>query len=77
MKAQGLYDPAFEHDSCGKDLSVILKEKKPRHCQPGPGVLRRLSHRGATGADPKTGMARASSVSSLMSFFPFMCGQKN
>jgi len=53
---QGLYDPQFEHDSCGVGFVCDIKGKKSnRIVKQGLEVLSRLSHRGATGADPKTG----------------------
>ncbi|MDD5505594.1 MAG: glutamate synthase large subunit [Candidatus Omnitrophica bacterium] len=56
MKAQGLYDPAFEHDSCGVGFVCNIKgEKSNAIVRQGIEVLHRLSHRGAVGADPKTG----------------------
>ncbi|MHB8156871.1 MAG: glutamate synthase large subunit [Desulfocucumaceae bacterium] len=56
MKRQGLYDPAFEHDACGVGFVCNIKGKKANQIvRQGLEVLVRLSHRGATGADPKTG----------------------
>ncbi|MCX5726365.1 MAG: glutamate synthase-related protein, partial [Candidatus Saganbacteria bacterium] len=53
---QGLYDPAFEHDSCGVGFVVNIKgEKSADIVRHGLSVLKRLAHRGAVGADPKTG----------------------
>jgi len=53
---QGLYDPDFEHDSCGVGFVCDVKGRKSHEIvRQGLEVLRRLSHRGATGADPKTG----------------------
>ncbi|MDD4981065.1 MAG: glutamate synthase large subunit [Candidatus Omnitrophica bacterium] len=53
---QGLYDPRFEHDSCGVGFVCNIKgEKSYDIIRQGLEVLKRLSHRGATGADPKTG----------------------
>ncbi len=55
-KKQGLYDPQFEHDSCGVGFVCDIKGRKSNEIiRQGLEVLRRLSHRGATGADPKTG----------------------
>lgn len=52
----GLYDPAFEHDSCGVGFVCDIAGRRSRTIvSQGLEVLRRLSHRGATGADPKTG----------------------
>ena len=56
MKAQGLYDPTFEHDSCGVGFVCNIKGQKSNAIvKQGIEVLHRLSHRGAVGADPKTG----------------------
>ncbi len=53
---QGLYDPQFEHDSCGVGFVCNIKGKKSHEIvKQGLEVLWRLSHRGATGADTKTG----------------------
>ena len=53
---QGLYDPQFEHDSCGVGFVVDVKGKKSNNIvSAGLEVLERLTHRGAVGADPKTG----------------------
>ncbi len=52
----GLYDPRFEHDSCGVGFVCNIKGKKSNEIiRQGLEVLRRLAHRGATGSDPKTG----------------------
>ena len=52
----GLYEPRFEHDSCGVGFVCNVKGKKSHSIvSQGLEVLERLSHRGATGADPKTG----------------------
>ncbi|WP_428266695.1 glutamate synthase large subunit [Haliangium sp.] len=53
---RGLYDPAFEHDACGIGFVANIKGEKSRGIvEQGLEVLRRLSHRAATGADPLTG----------------------
>ena len=53
---QGLYDPRFEHDSCGVGFIAHIKGKKShdmvRH---GVEILENLAHRGACGCDPETG----------------------
>ena len=55
-KEQGLYDPRFEHDSCGVGFVCDIKGRKSNEIvRQGLAVLERLAHRGATGADPKTG----------------------
>ena len=55
-EAEGLYDPAFEHDACGVAFVATLTGV-PSHdiIMHGLHALRNLDHRGATGADPKTG----------------------
>ena len=54
--AQGLYDPAFEHDSCGVGFIADMKNRKSHaNVQQGLQILHNLDHRGAVGADPKLG----------------------
>ncbi len=52
----GLYDPSFEHDACGVAFVARL-DAVPSHetVQRGIAALENLEHRGAAGADPKTG----------------------
>ena len=53
---QGLYDPANEHDACGVGFVANIKGVKSHQIiQQGLGILERLTHRGAVGADPKAG----------------------
>ena len=55
-KKQGLYDPQFEHDSCGVGFVCNIKGMASNDIvRKGIEVLDRLSHRGAVGADPETG----------------------
>ncbi|HET8914568.1 MAG TPA: glutamate synthase central domain-containing protein, partial [Propionibacteriaceae bacterium] len=55
-KAEGLYDPAFEHDSCGVAFVATLTGIPSRDViAQGLEALRNLDHRGAVGSDPKTG----------------------
>ena len=53
---QGLYDPANEHDACGLGFIAHIKGQKT-HAIVNQAllILRNLTHRGATGADPLTG----------------------
>ena len=54
--AQGLYDPALEHDSCGVGFVANMKNAKSHDIiVKGLNILRNLDHRGAVGADPKAG----------------------
>ncbi|MFH1878138.1 MAG: glutamate synthase large subunit [Candidatus Omnitrophota bacterium] len=53
---QGLYDPAFEHDSCGVGFVCHIKgERSHEVVLNSIKVLEHMSHRGAVGADPETG----------------------
>ncbi len=54
--AQGLYDPANEHDNCGVGFIANVKGRKS-HCivKRGIEILCNLTHRGAVGADPLDG----------------------
>jgi len=53
---QGLYDPRNEHDACGVGFVAHIKNKKSHDIvQKGLEILARLTHRGATGADPREG----------------------
>lgn len=53
---QGLYDPAFEHDACGVGFVCNVKGGKSHDViRKAIDVLEHMSHRGAVGADPKTG----------------------
>ena len=54
--AQGLYDPRYEHDSCGVGF-VLNIDGTPEHeiISSGIRVLANLMHRGAVGGDLETG----------------------
>jgi glutamate synthase (ferredoxin) len=53
---QGLYDPQFEHDSCGIGFVVNIKGKKSHQIvADGLQILMNLDHRGAVGHEPNTG----------------------
>src|ERR1700754_3778188 len=54
--ADGLYDPANEHDSCGVGFIAHMKNT-PSHdiVEKGLQILANLEHRGAVGADPRAG----------------------
>jgi glutamate synthase domain-containing protein 2/glutamate synthase domain-containing protein 1/glutamate synthase domain-containing protein 3 len=55
-KAVGLYDPRFEHDACGVGMVARL-DNQPTHEVISRAItaLENLEHRGASGADPRTG----------------------
>ena len=54
--AQGLYNPADEHDACGVAMVATLN-KVPSHLIVSQALtaLRNLEHRGASGAEPDSG----------------------
>ena len=53
---QGLYDPANEHDSCGVGFVAHIKgEKSHSIVEQGLTILKRVTHRGAVGADSQAG----------------------
>ena len=53
---QGLYDPRHEHDACGVGFVAHIRGQKSHAIvEQGLQILRNLSHRGATGADPLAG----------------------
>jgi len=54
--AQGLYDPAMEHDACGIGLVVNIKgHKSHKIVSDSLAVLRNLSHRGGAGYERNSG----------------------
>ena len=55
-KARGLYDPRYEHDSCGIGAVVDISGRRShRIIALGKQVLENLHHRGAAGSDDLTG----------------------
>ncbi len=57
-RAQGLYDPANEHDNCGIGFVAHIRGQKSHDIiERGLQVLENMDHLGATGADNKTGDA--------------------
>lgn len=55
-KAQGLYDPANEHENCGIGLIVDMKGRKSHDIVKGAlDICVNLDHRGGCGCDPITG----------------------
>ena len=54
--AQGLYDPAMEHDSCGVGFVVDIKGRKSHKIvENALTILKNLLHRGACGCEENTG----------------------
>ena len=55
-RAEGLYDPANEHDSCGVGFVADMKNRKSHAIlEKGLQILVNLDHRGAVGADAMLG----------------------
>ena len=55
-KKRGLYDPAFEKDSCGVGLVAHIKgERSHQILTDAYQCLLNMDHRGARGAEPNTG----------------------
>ncbi|MGE5860456.1 MAG: glutamate synthase large subunit, partial [Ignavibacteria bacterium] len=53
---KGMYNPELEHDACGMGFVADIKGRKSRSIiDKGLSVLKNLEHRGAVGADPRTG----------------------
>lgn len=76
MNKQGLYDPRFEHEACGVGFVCNIKGKKSNEIvAQGLQVLNRLAHRGATGADPKTGDGAGILIQIPHEFFAKVCSQ--
>lgn len=56
LPGKGLYSPAYEHDGCGVGLVVKIDGSKHHSIvDQGLSVLEHMAHRGAEGADNKTG----------------------
>ena len=69
-EAQGLYDPANEHDACGIGMIANIKNKASHEVvQKGLEILENLEHRGAVGADPLMGDGAGILVQTPHDFF--------
>jgi glutamate synthase (ferredoxin) len=56
LPAQGLYDPRYEHDSCGVGFIVDLKGRRSHQIvRDGLTALFNMNHRGACGCENNTG----------------------
>jgi glutamate synthase domain-containing protein 2/glutamate synthase domain-containing protein 1/glutamate synthase domain-containing protein 3 len=75
-KKQGLYDPSFEHDSCGVGFIAHMKGKKSHEIvRHGLQILENLSHRGACGCDPQTGDGAGIMIQISDAFFRKECAR--
>ena len=73
---QGLYDPQFDHDSCGVGLVANVKGVRSHTIiTQGLEVLINLGHRGAAGADPETGDGAGILIQMPHEFFAKECSR--
>src|ERR1051325_11493900 len=71
---QGLYDPAFEHDSCGVGFLVNIKGKKSHDIiRQAIKILWNLDHRGACGCEANTGDGAGILFQTPHTFFQAVC----
>jgi glutamate synthase (NADPH/NADH) large chain len=74
MKKQGLYDPRYEHDSCGVGFVVNINGQKSHQIvSDGITILKNLEHRGAVGGDSKTGDGAGMLLQLPHEFFSTVC----
>ncbi len=74
--AQGLYDPAHEHDACGIGFVASIRcERNHDIVKQGIQVLINLTHRGACGCDPETGDGAGILIQIPHKFFARECSQ--
>lgn len=75
---QGLYDSAYEHDSCGVGFLVNIKGLKTHQTvRDGLHILENLEHRGACGCDPRTGDGAGILIQMPDAFFRKEIAKKN
>jgi glutamate synthase (ferredoxin) len=76
--AEGLYDPAYEHDACGVGFVVDIKGRKSHAIvQQGLTVLNNLLHRGACGAERNTGDGAGILLQMPHEFLAGVCAREN
>ena len=76
LTKQGLYDPSMEHDACGVGLVASVKgERTHKIIDQGLEVLINLGHRGAAGADPRTGDGAGILIQMPHEFFTHECSR--
>ncbi|MGE5757133.1 MAG: glutamate synthase subunit alpha, partial [Planctomycetaceae bacterium] len=72
---QGLYDPRYEHDSCGVGFVVDLRGRKThRLVRDGLTALINLNHRGACGCEDNTGDGAGILIQIPHEFLVARCG---
>jgi glutamate synthase (NADPH/NADH) large chain len=74
--AQGLYNPAHEHDACGIGFVASIRGYKSHDIiLKGIQVLLNLAHRGACGCDPETGDGAGVLIQIPHKFFARECAK--
>ena len=74
---QGLYDPRYEHDACGLGFIVHIKGQKSHAIiAQALQILKNLTHRGATGADPLQGDGAGILIQLPDAFLRRVCGRQ-
>jgi glutamate synthase (ferredoxin) len=74
--AEGLYDPAHEHDACGVGFVVDMKGRKSHQIVDNAmTVLKNLLHRGACGAEVNTGDGVGILLQKPHKFFRRVCAE--
>ena len=72
--AEGLYDPANEHDACGVGFVANIKGRKSHAIiENGLTILKKLVHRGACGCEENTGDGVGMLVQMPHTFFKRIC----
>ena len=72
--AQGLYDPANEHDNCGVGFIANTKGRKSHSIiKRGIEILCNLTHRGAVGADPLDGDGAGLMIQTPEAYYREIC----
>ena len=67
---QGLYDPSFEHDSCGIGFVANIKGNKSHQIiSDGLTILENMEHRGACGCESNTGDGAGIMIQTPHEFF--------
>ncbi|HUH92635.1 MAG TPA: glutamate synthase large subunit [Casimicrobiaceae bacterium] len=76
-RKQGLYDPRNEHDACGLGFIAHIKGQKNHEIvSQALQILKHLTHRGATGADPLQGDGAGILVQLPDAFLRRVCGRQ-
>ena len=74
---QGLYNPAYEHDSCGVAMVADMHGRKSRDIvDKAITALLNMEHRGAQGAEPNTGDGAGILLQVPDEFFRAVCAEQ-